>query len=125
MASHGHFYWNELMTRDAEKAKKFYGDTIGWTFDAMPHPRGTYWVAKLADKPVAGILPMSGPDFDGVAEQWMAYVAVDDVDARLKRATAAGAKVIRAPFDVPTIGRIAVLREPGGAAITWMTPANS
>jgi len=52
-------------------------------------------------------------------------VAVDDVDARLKRATAAGAKVIRAPFDVPTIGRIAVLREPGGAAITWMTPANS
>ena len=22
--SHGHFYWNELMTRDAEKAKKFY-----------------------------------------------------------------------------------------------------
>ncbi len=125
MASHGHFYWNELMTRDPERAKKFYGDTIGWTFDAMPHALGTYWVAKLADKPVAGILPMSGPDFDGVPEQWMAYVAVDDVDARLKRATAAGAKVIRAPFDVPTVGRIAVLREPGGAYIAWMTPANS
>ena len=24
------------MTRDVEKAKKFYGDTIGWSFDAMP-----------------------------------------------------------------------------------------
>ncbi len=32
--SHGNFYWNELMTRDAEKAKKFYGDTIGWKFDS-------------------------------------------------------------------------------------------
>ena len=36
--THGSFYWNELMTRDAEKAKKFYGDTIGWTFEAMPMP---------------------------------------------------------------------------------------
>ena len=30
MWTHGNFYWNELMTRDVEKAKKFYGDTIGW-----------------------------------------------------------------------------------------------
>ncbi len=41
--SHGHFYWNELMTRDADKAKKFYGASVGWTFEAMPMPDGTYW----------------------------------------------------------------------------------
>jgi predicted enzyme related to lactoylglutathione lyase len=29
MTTHGHFHWNELVTRDVEKAKKFYGDTIG------------------------------------------------------------------------------------------------
>ena len=33
--SHGSFHWNELMTRDIEKAKKFYGDVIGWTFNGM------------------------------------------------------------------------------------------
>ena len=33
--SHGTFYWNELMTRDvAQSAKKFYADTLGWSFDA-------------------------------------------------------------------------------------------
>jgi len=32
--SHGNFCWNELLTRDAEAAKRFYGETIGWTFDA-------------------------------------------------------------------------------------------
>ena len=48
--SHGHFYWNELMTRDAEKAKKFYGETVGWNFEAMPMPDGTYWVAKMGDQ---------------------------------------------------------------------------
>src|SRR5215470_11554658 len=27
-------------------------------------------------------------------------------------------------FDVPNVGRIAILREPGGAGIGWMTPAD-
>jgi hypothetical protein len=32
---------------------------------------------------------------------------------------------MRPPFDIPDIGRIAILREPGGAAVGWMTPAKS
>jgi uncharacterized protein len=124
MWSHGHFYWNELMTRDAEKAKKFYSSSVGWTFDAMPMPDGTYWVAKMGDQAVGGIFTMSGPDFEGVPESWMSYLAVDDIDARLKKATAAGAKVMRQPFDVPGVGRIAIIEQPGGAHIGWMTPVN-
>jgi len=124
MTAHGNFHWNELMTRDAEKAKTFYGDCIGWTFDAMQMENGTYWVAKQGDKPVGGIFPLQGPQFDGVPEGWMPYLAVDDVDARVKKATAAGATLMRPIFDVPGIGRIAILREPGGAGIGWMTPAN-
>lgn len=125
MWSHGNFYWNELMTRDAEKAKAFYAKSIGWTFDAMPMPNGTYWVAKMGDKPVGGIFPMGGAEFDGVSENWMAYLAVDDIDARVKAAVAAGAKVCREPFDVSSVGRIAMIQEPGGAMIGWMTPANA
>jgi uncharacterized protein len=124
MWSHGNFYWNELMTHDPERAKRFYADTIGWTYEAMPMPDGTYWVAKMGDTPVGGIFPMSGPDFDGMPEQWMSYLAVDDVDARLKKATAAGAKIMKPPFDVPGVGRIAIVQEPGGACVGWMTPAN-
>jgi predicted enzyme related to lactoylglutathione lyase len=124
MWSHGNFYWNELMTHDPERAKRFYADTIGWTYEAMPMPDGTYWVAKMGDTPVGGIFPMSGPDFDGMPEQWMSYLAVDDVDARLKKATAAGAKIMKPPFDVPNVGRIAIVQEPGGACVGWMTPAN-
>ena len=53
----------------------------------------------------------------------MAYIAVDDVDARVKKATKAGAKVMKPAFDVPGVGRIVILLEPGGAGIGWMTPA--
>jgi uncharacterized protein len=123
---HGTFYWNELMTRDVERAKKFYADTIGWSFDGMPMPdgSGTYWIAKMGDQSVAGMLDISAPAFGGVPESWMAYIAVDDVDARVKRALAAGAKQMKPTFDVPGVGRIAVLMEPGGAGIGWMTPAS-
>ena len=125
MWSRGNFYWNELMTHDVERAKKFYGATVGWSFEAMPMPNGTYWVAKMGDKSVGGLFPMSGPDFEDMPEQWMSYVAVDDVDARMKKATAAGATVCKEPFDVPGVGRIIILKEPGGAMVGWITPVSS
>ena len=99
--SHGRFYWNELMTRDAEKAKKFYSTTVGWTFDPMPMPDGTYWVAKMGGEYVGGLFPLTSPQFDGVPECWMSYLAVDDVDARVKKAQSAGATLMRPIFDVP------------------------
>lgn len=122
MWSHGSFHWNELMTRDSERAKTFYASTIGWDFDGMPMGETTYWVAKMGGKPVGGIFEMKGPEFDAVPENWMSYLAVDDVDERLKLAIKAGATAIRQPFDVPDVGRIAILREPGGAVIGWITP---
>ena len=92
MWSHGSFYWNELMTHDAEQAKAFYAAAIGWTFDAMPMPDGTYWVAKMGDKPVGGIFLMNRPEFKGMGERWVSYLAVDNVDARLEQATAGAPK---------------------------------
>jgi predicted enzyme related to lactoylglutathione lyase len=124
MWSHGTFYWNELLTRDVERAKQFYQETIGWSFDAMPMPDGrTYWCAMVDGKPVAGLFPIDTPEFEGVPESWMSYLAVDDVDKRVEKATKAGAKLMKPIFDVRGVGRIAILKEPGGAGVGWMTPA--
>jgi predicted enzyme related to lactoylglutathione lyase len=124
--SHGIFFWNELMTRDPEAARKFYADTVGWSFDAMPMADGgTYWIPKVGNKPVGGVFEMEGSDFAGVPENWMPYLAVDDIDSRAKKAVAAGATLMRPLFDIPGIGRIAILKEPGGAAIGWITPQAS
>jgi predicted enzyme related to lactoylglutathione lyase len=125
MWSHGNFYWNELLTPDVERAKRFYDKTIGWTFEPMPMDDGaTYWVAKIGDKPVAGIFPTNRPEYKGVPEAWMSYLAVDNVDARVKKAVAAGAKLMKPIFDIPDVGRLAILTEPGGAAVGWITPVN-
>ncbi len=82
-------------------------------------------MAKSGEATVGGMFQLTEPHFAGVPESWMAYIAVDDLDARIVRASAAGGIVMRPPFDIPGIGRIAILREPGGAGIGWITPAAS
>jgi hypothetical protein len=121
--AHGRFHWNELRTRDAARARRFYETTIGWTFEAMAMDGGkTYWIAMQGGEPVAGLFPLSLPEFDDVPESWIPFLAVDDVDKRVAKAMKAGARLVMPIFDVPGVGRIAMLREPGGAGIGWMTP---
>lgn len=124
MTTHGMFHWNELMTRDVAKAKDFYAESLGWTFNDMPMGDGsTYTIIMMGDQMVGGMFPISGPMFENMPEGWFSYVAVDDVDARLKKATAAGGMVLREPWDVPGVGRIAIIQIPGGAGQGWMVPA--
>lgn len=123
MTEHGSFHWNELNTRDPKGACEFYGKALSWTFDAMSMPGATYYVAKMDGKPVAGIFEMKGAQFDGIPSHWFAYIAVDDVDARVAAAIRLGATIMRGPWDVPGIGRIAVVKDPTGAVAGWMTPS--
>src|ERR1051325_8026398 len=104
MATNGSFYWNELMTRDADAAKKFYGATLGWTFEPMEQGEGaTYWIAKVGDESVAGIYTIEAND-EEAGEGWFCYVAVDDLSGALARARMEGGEVLREPFDVPDVG---------------------
>ena len=122
--THGLFHWNELMTWSAEKAKTFYADTLGWSYEAFPMEQGEYIVCKMGDEVVGGIMEMApGTGFDGMPDHWFAYITVDDIDARLTKVEAAGGEVMRAAFEVPQVGRIAIVRDKAGAAIGWITPA--
>lgn len=124
MTAHGHVHWTELNTRDAEKAKSFLGPAMAWTFDEMSMgPGAPYWICKAGDEMVAGIFTMDGPEFEGLPEHWMVYFAVDDIDVAVEAATKAGGTVLKPIFDLPNTGRIAVIKEPGGAVAGWMTPA--
>ena len=114
----------KLYTSDVEAAKAFYAATVGWTFDGMPMPQQerTYWVAKAGDKPVAGVLDMRGIVPDNDPPHWLSYLEVDDVDEMVAAAQRHGGKVVRAPFDVPTFGRIAIGADATGAFMAWVTP---
>jgi uncharacterized protein len=124
MTEHGSFHWNELTAWDADGAKRFYEQTLGWTFEGMPMPQGTYWVANSGGKPVGGVIDANLiPNLPKeVPEHWLPYIAVDDVDKRCEKAKQAGGTVMREPWDIPGVGRIAILKQPGGGVVGWITP---
>ncbi|WP_206079549.1 VOC family protein [Polyangium spumosum] len=118
---HGTFVWNELTTTDVEAAKAFYAETLGWTFEEFPIPEGRYWVAKSGDRMVAGLGGMEvGAIPDAKDSYWFSFVGVDDVDACVAKAVARGATIVRQPVDMPNVGRVAIVRDPTGAAMGWM-----
>ena len=119
---HGKVYWSELMTHDVEKAKTFYKQTLGYAFEPMQMDHGTYWIIKAHDETVGGVFEMKDAAMKSMPEQWVTYLAVDDVDLRVRKAVAAGAKVLKEPFEIKGVGRNVILREPGGALVCWMTP---
>lgn len=65
------------------------------------------------------------PRFEGFPPIWFAYLAVDGVHAVVEKAKPAGAELMRSIFDVPGVGRIAILQDPSGAGLGWMTPAQA
>lgn len=121
---HGRVIWNELNSPAPEKAMAFYGPIMGWTFSPMPMGEEfTYWVIKKDDADIGGIFPLIGPEFADIPPHWLTYFGVDDVDQRTAEAVAAGGTIVRPGFDVPGVGRIAVVQDAEGAYQAWMTPA--
>ena len=119
---HGSFIWNELMSPDVEKAKAFFAETLGWSYDSMPMGEGsTYWIAKMGDKPVGGIMSLADLP-PGAPAAWFPYIEVDDVDRRVEALARNGGALARPLFDVPGVGRIAIVQDATGAMVGWMTP---
>jgi predicted enzyme related to lactoylglutathione lyase len=114
MSSHaaGTVCWVELSTSDAAAAAAFYGEIFGWSVA----PDGT---ASRGGEPVAAIRAGSPAGFT-------LYVAVDDVDAAADRARNLGATILSPPAERAGDARVAVLRDPSGAAIgLWQARAHA
>ncbi len=109
----GSFCWNELLVRDPRAEGEFYGKLFGWGSKPFPMGDMNYTIFKDGDRDAGGMMPLPMPD---VPPHWLAYVKVADVNASAKLAGELGGKVIAGPFDISTIGRIAVVMDPEGAA---------
>jgi hypothetical protein len=116
----GVFIWYEHLSRDSKAALAFYKSILGWTSNDQQGQRGTYTIVNAGGAPVGGMMTLP----EGVEKAaWNAYVGVDNVDAFTDKVKAAGGKVLRAPDDIPGIGRFAMVTDPQGAVFTLMTPS--
>ncbi|HZU79159.1 MAG TPA: VOC family protein [Acidimicrobiales bacterium] len=110
----GALCWNELLTTDVERSKTFYGAVFGWTATTSEGgPGGTYTEFKLADRPVAGMMPKPPMMPAEVPPAWGVYFAVDDCDAAVAQVEKLGGAQFVPPMDIEP-GRFAVVSDPLG-----------
>lgn len=110
----GTVVWNELAARSPEAAKAFYQGLFGWGVKETAMPGFTYVEWLIGDRSAGGMLPLAAIGAN-VPPHWLVYFACADCDASAARAAELGGRVLRVPFDVPGVGRIAVLADAEGA----------
>jgi hypothetical protein len=107
--------WVELATRDTAKAMSFYGDLFGWKLHQGQAGEMEYNEIENAGQRIGGIMPMAGPQWDGVPPNWSIYFVVTDCAAKANQAAALGGQVCVPPTDIPNVGTFSVLADPQGA----------
>ena len=113
-AEDGRFVWHDLLTRDVNGAKRFYGELLGWSFEDTTRGDRPYIIASAAGIPVAGIVDVSS--IADAGSQWLSFMAVTSVDKATALAQSDGGKILVQPRDLPS-ARVAVVADAQGALL--------
>jgi hypothetical protein len=119
------FVWYELLTPDPEGAKRFYDRVVGWDIEPTPSmPEMDYRMIRRSGGGNAGGVMRLGEDMQQHAAGpiWLGYIGVGDVDATIAAIEADGGKAIMGPFEVPDVGRIAMVSDPAGVPFYIIKP---
>lgn len=115
----GIFPWYTLATKEPQKTADFYCKLLGLKtseFEIKGMGKTTMLEANGAGFADVSNLPPSTPC------HWAAYITVDNVDQFVPKAKKLGGTIEGQPFDIPTIGRAVVVKDPVGATFMAFTP---
>ncbi len=136
---HGGLNFNDLNTRDADGAKRFYGEVFGWETLEMGGGAETWTLPGYGDfldglnpgyvermkemgapdgfwNVVASLRPIPAEEPD-TPPHWGVTFGTDDVEATAAKAQELDGTVLAGPVDAPWC-RMAVIRDPQGATFT-------
>jgi predicted enzyme related to lactoylglutathione lyase len=102
----------EIISADADRARRFYADLFGWQGDADPAMGGYALIDTGAgDGSIGGGIGSDDDDQPGVR----IYMRIDDLEKYLGRAEELGGTRLVPPTDLPGgYGQIAMFADPDG-----------
>lgn len=120
----GTIVWFDLSIPNATQVRNFYASVIGWTPEPLSMGEYDDYVMKAPSSGdgVAGVCHAAGENAD-LPPQWLAYIAVDDLDTSLERCVAGGGVIMSAVKGSEEHGRYCVIRDPAGAVLALMQMA--
>ena len=114
--------WYELMTTDTTAAERFYRNVIGWTsspFDSASHPYTVF--ARSGGGQVGGL--MKRPADMNMPPFWAMYIGVPKLEEAVSHIKRLGGNELSPVIEVPTVGRMQMMKDPQGAAFYIIRPA--
>jgi predicted enzyme related to lactoylglutathione lyase len=106
----GKWVWVDLVTQDLGRARKFYADLFGWTYDGD----GRYIQILNEGKAIGGMITASDPER---GSEWIGNLSVEDVDGSVALVKGLGGKLEAGPGDWPDRGRLAGVSDGEGAVL--------
>jgi uncharacterized protein len=117
----GTWTWCNLMTRDLEGAKDFYGRVFGWTAahneEAPPNILNWQVDGQRWPEGLGGLMGITDDLPAEMPSHWQVYFVVENVDDAVAMTEERGGKLAYGPLDTP-VARLAVLVDPQGAPVS-------
>jgi predicted enzyme related to lactoylglutathione lyase len=110
----------ELNTTDVGKAKEFYGSLFDWKLQDFPMgEEQVYTMLNVGEGTGGGMMKNPVP---GAPSTWLAYVLVDDIQAKTQKAKALGATIMKDVTEIQGYGWLSIITDPTGAPLGLWNP---
>ncbi|MCE7081261.1 VOC family protein [Streptomyces sp. ST2-7A] len=111
-----------VMMHDLDAGRRFYGELLGWEFEAGPEMLGPFLNAMVDGRPIAGLGGTASGRRHPVA--WVPFFSTADADATMDLVRECGGTPAVGPMDVERAGRVALAADPLGAVFgVWQAGA--
>jgi predicted enzyme related to lactoylglutathione lyase len=123
----------EIHANDIGRARQFYGDLFGWSFEQANVGDTEYWLIRTGRTPArdgekvgidGGLLAKGGKDGgEGASPNaFVCTVQVENIDETLELAVAAGAVPQMSKDHMPGVGWLCYLKDPEGNIFGILQP---
>lgn len=113
----GAFTWNELSTTDVDKAKAFFADLLGWSYEDVGTAEMPYATIRNGGRMNGGIRPQGDQERQmGIPPNWIPYFTSAEIEQSVAKVGELGGRVMVGPMSILQGSRIAVAADPQGAA---------
>lgn len=119
----GALAWVECVARGAEAAGAFYAAVFG--MQPVPYPgMDGYFIFQQDGVGCGGLMELNEQVSGAIGSHWRVFMGSADVDASYALAEELGGSQEIPPFDIPTIGRCAFVRDPFDVRLGIIQPAS-
>ena len=126
----------EIHATDPEKVSKFYQEAFDWKINILSTEYGGYRVIMTPGNPDHGpaTLGINGgmtlrkgpaPKSGDPVNAYVCIISVENIDASLEKAKAAGGTMALDKMDVPNVGLLAYMKDPDNNLFGILQPAPS